>query len=157
MLTLCRLWDPPGMDRPAGCRHISVWIRRPADEVYRFAADPRNLPLWAAGLAQAELTRTGEVWVAQSPMGQVSVRFTPANDLGVLDHTVTLTNGERVFNPLRVLPAGAERDCAWSEMVFDLRRRPGMSDADYDADAEAVAADLAALKQLMENPGLRNV
>ena len=96
------------MDRPAGCRHISVWIRRPADEVYRFAADPRNLPLWAAGLAQAELTRTGEVWVAQSPMGQVSVRFTPANDLGVLDHTVTLTNGERVFNPLRVLPAGAQ-------------------------------------------------
>jgi hypothetical protein len=127
-------------------RHISAWINRPSAEVYRFAADPANLPQWAAGLSQGELTRVGDTWVAQSPMGEVTVEFTPANDLGVLDHVVTLPSGEPVFNPLRVVPAGAD----WSEVVFTLRRRPQMSDDDFTKDAAAVTADLSALKRILE-------
>ena len=137
------------MGEPFESRHISVWINRSVAEVYRYAADPGHLPYWAAGLAQGEVTRVGENWIVQSPMGQVIVEFTPANDLGVLDHVVTPPGGEPVFNPLRVLPAGPES----SEVVFTLRRRPGMSEADYAADAAAVAADLAALKRLMESAG----
>ncbi|MGY4708750.1 SRPBCC family protein [Mycolicibacterium sp. CBM1] len=95
------------------------------------------------------MTRIGThrgTWVAQSSMGEIAIEFTPANDLGVLDHVVTLPSGEPVFNPLRVVPAGAE----WSEVVFTLRRRPGMSDAEYAADAAAIAADLATLKRILE-------
>lgn len=135
------------MGRPAGSRHLSVWINRPAAEVYRYAAEPRHLPHWAAGLAQSEVTKVGDTWVAQSPMGEIAVEFAPANDFGVLDHVVTGRDGEPVFNPMRVAPAGPD----WCEVVFTLRRRPGMSDADYEADAEAVAADLAALRRLMES------
>ena len=128
-------------------RHISVWINRPATEVYRYAADPRHLPYWAAGLAQGQVTQVGEIWVVQSPMGEVTVEFSPANDLGVLDHVVTVPGAEPVFNPLRVVPAGPD----WCEVVFTLRRRSGMSDAEYQADADAVAADLATLKRLLES------
>ncbi|MFN8071012.1 MAG: SRPBCC family protein [Mycobacterium sp.] len=127
-------------------RHIGVWINRPADEVYRYAADPRHLPRWAAGLAHGEVTPAGDEWVAESPMGPVAIRFAPANEFGVLDHVVTLGGAEPVLNPLRVLPAGPDR----CEVVFTLRRR-GMSDAEYEADAEAVAADLATLKRLLES------
>ncbi len=74
------------------------------------------------------------------------MQFTPANDLGVLDHTVTLPSGEAVFNPLRVLPGGVD----WSEVVFTLRRRPEMSDANFEADAIAIATDLATLKRILE-------
>jgi hypothetical protein len=35
-------------------------------------------------------------------------------------------------------------------VVFTVRRRPGMSDEDFDRDADAVAADLALLKRLLE-------
>ena len=127
-------------------QHISAWINRPAIDVYRFTADPELLPQWAAGLASGELTRVGDTWVAQSPMGEITIEFTPANDFGVLDHVVNLPSGESVFNPLRVVPAGAQ----WCEVVFTLRRRPEMTDADYTADAAAVAADLATLKRILE-------
>ena len=32
-----------------------------------------------------------------------------------------------------------------------MRRRPGMTDAEFDADAAAVAADLATLRRLVES------
>ena len=127
-------------------RHISTWINRPATDVYRYAADPARLPEWAAGLAESEVTLVGDTWVAQSPMGEITIEFTPANDLGVLDHVVTLPSGEPVFNPLRVVPAGPR----WCEVVFTLRRRPQMSDDEYAADAAAIEADLATLKRILE-------
>lgn len=133
-------------DTAGESRHISAWINRAATDVYRYASDPAHLPEWAAGLAQGELTRVGDTWVAQSPMGEITIEFTPANDLGVLDHVVTMPSGEPVFNPLRVVPAGAQ----WCEVVFTLRRRAGMSADDYAADAAAVAADLATLKRVLE-------
>jgi hypothetical protein len=36
------------------------------------------------------------------------------------------------------------------EVVFTLRRRPGMSDEDFARDADAVTADLATLKRVLE-------
>ena len=134
-------------DTASESRHISAWINRSAMDVYRYASDPARLPEWAAGLAEGELTRVGDTWVAQSPMGQITIEFTPANDLGVLDHVITMPSGEPVFNPLRVVPAGDD----WSEVVFTLRRRPGMSGAEFDANAARVAADLKTLKRVLED------
>ncbi|MBY8881461.1 SRPBCC family protein [Actinacidiphila acidipaludis] len=127
-------------------RHISAWIARPAAEVYEFARRPSNLPSWAAGLGTSVEEVDGR-WVADSPMGHVVVSFAPPNDFGVLDHDVTLPSGETVSNPMRVVP-----DDGGSEVVFTLRRRPGMSDDDFARDAAAVAADLATLKALLERP-----
>jgi hypothetical protein len=79
-------------------------------------------------------------------MGEITIEFTPENGFGILDHTVILPSGERVLNPMRVIPVGATS----SEVVFSLRRRPGMSDEEFRNDATAVAADLAALKRILE-------
>jgi Fe-S cluster assembly iron-binding protein IscA len=52
---------------------------------------------------------------------------------------------------MRVIPAGpGERGC---EVVFTLRRRAGVTDEEFEADAAAVAADLAALRRLVEEAG----
>jgi uncharacterized protein YndB with AHSA1/START domain len=116
-------------------RHISVWIDADADEVYAFASDPAQLPLWAAGLADPALS-------------DAAVEFTPSNAFGVLDHVVRLPSGEAVYNPMRVIPAGpGESRC---EVVFTVRRRPGVTDAEFEADAAAVAADLVTLRGLLE-------
>ncbi|MGV9712074.1 SRPBCC family protein [Gordonia sp. NPDC003424] len=120
-------------------RHLSVVIpAASADEVYAFAADPDNLPRWAAGLA-AGVRRVGDVLVVDSPMGEVTVTFAPANDFGILDHDVTLPDGTVVANPLRVLahPDGAE-------VVFTVRQRD-LTDEQFEADCAAVERDLAAL------------
>jgi hypothetical protein len=126
-------------------RHLSVAIDRPAAEVYRYVRDYRNLPAWAAGLASGVRLAAGR-WLADSPMGQVEVRFVPVNELGVLDHDVVLPSGEAMANPLRVLADGAT-----SEVVFTVRRRPGMSDEEFDADTAAVRADLETLRSLLES------
>lgn len=127
-------------------RHLAVVINRSSREVYRYAADPARIHEWAAGLADADLTQVDGKWVTQSPMGEISIDFTPENDLGVLDHTVTLPSGVAVLNPMRVIPV--TDGC--SEVVFSLRRQPGMSDEAYEADGKAVATDLATLKQILE-------
>jgi hypothetical protein len=125
-------------------RHISVWIDRPAGEVYDYAANPANLPAWAPGLATSVEQIDGQ-WVAASPQGRVVVAFAPRNDYGVLDHDVTLPSGETLHIPLRVIVGDSG-----SEVLFTLRRRPAMSDEDFARDAAAVSADLATLKRVLE-------
>ncbi len=49
--------------------------------------------------------------------------------------------------PLRVISDGDE-----CEVVFTLRQRPDMTNEDFEGDADAVAADLATLKSLVEAP-----
>lgn len=127
-------------------RHLSRIIHRTREDVYAFAADPRNLPLWAEGLAGSDVRREAEAWSMNSPMGRVLVRFTPTNELGVLDHVVTLADGSSTLNPMRVLAWGDEA----SEVVFTVRR--GTASAEhFAADVEAVAADLDRLRDVLES------
>ncbi|KUI34040.1 polyketide cyclase [Mycobacterium sp. IS-1590] len=134
-------------------RHVSIWIAARPEAVYEFAADPQTWPRWAAGLAQGGLRQSAGGWVADSPMGEVTVEFSPRNDFGVLDHVVRLPTGEAVYNPVRVQPwsVPTDADAARCEVVFSVRRRSGMTDEEFDADTEAVAADLATLKRLIED------
>ncbi|MGP4110464.1 SRPBCC family protein [Streptomyces sp. 4N509B] len=126
-------------------RHISTHVDRPLQHVYDFAADPHNLTVWAAGLARSVEEGEDGRWLVDSPMGRAVVVFAPRNAFGVLDHAVTLPSGETVHNPMRVLPDGD--GC---EVVFTVRRRPGMSEEEFERDAAAVRADLDALRRVME-------
>jgi hypothetical protein len=126
--------------------HVSTTIECPAADVYAYASNPLNLPAWAAGLAHQDVQLIDDQWVVDSPMGRVVVAFAPANDFGILDHDVTLPVGETVSNPMRVIP-----NADGCDVVFTVRRRPGMSATDFAADVNAVTADLAALRTLMEH------
>lgn len=126
-------------------QHISIYIARSPDDVYEFASDPRNLPLWAEGLARSEVKREGDAWVAEAPFGKAKIRFAKRNPFGVMDHDVELESGAIVHNPMRVVPNGEG-----SEFVFSLFRQPGMSDEQFAADKLAVQNDLQHLKDVLE-------
>ena len=126
--------------------HVSTVIDRPAGDVYDYASNPVNLSTWAAGLAHRDVQLEDGQWVVDSPMGRVVVAFAGPNDFGIVDHDVTLPDGETVRNPMRVIPNGDGCD-----VVFTVRRRPGMSETDLAADVDAVTADLAALRTLMND------
>lgn len=123
---------------------ISVQINRSAAQAYDFLAQPENFPKWASGLARS-LRRHGDEWIAETPEGRATVRFSERNTFGVLDHSVTLPRGITVYVPLRVI--GKENGC---ELVATLFRPPDMSDERFAADAEWVRRDLNLAKRILE-------
>jgi hypothetical protein len=129
-------------------RHLSVYIDRPVGEVYAFASDPANLPRWAPGLGSS-VVQIDDNWFVETPDGRVRVTFAPVNEYGVLDHEVLTPSGETVYVPLRAIADGD--GC---EVVFTLRRMPGMTDAEFERDTALVSGDLALLKKVLESAGI---
>jgi carbon monoxide dehydrogenase subunit G len=134
--------------RPARTLHVS--IAAPIAVVYAFIADPRRLPQWATGLGATPTPLPDGAWRVETPAGPMRVAFAPPNDFGVVDHVVTslTSGGPAVDVPLRVVPNGSG-----SEVLLTLFQQPGMSDAQYAADATLVQADLARLKHALEQVG----
>jgi uncharacterized protein YfaP (DUF2135 family) len=128
----------------AESRHLSVYIDRPVAEVYAFASNPANLPRWAPGLGSS-VVREQQHWFVETPEGRVRVTFAPENEYGVLDHEVVTPSGDTVYVPLRAVADGD--GC---EVVFTLRRSPGMTDAEFERDTALVTGDLALLKEVLE-------
>src|SRR5262245_14470552 len=86
-------------------RHVSVSIERSPDDVYRYASDVERWPEWAHGLGKS-VRKAGDAWIAEGPLGEVKVRFAATNPFRVLDHDVTLPNGQTFHNSFRVIPNG---------------------------------------------------
>jgi polyketide cyclase/dehydrase/lipid transport protein len=124
--------------------HLAERINRPAADVYAYVSDPANIAEWAPGLGE-KISQVDGDWLVESPDGPIKVVFAPPNEFGVADHVATFPSGEAFLNPLRVVPYGDG-----SEIVFSVRRPPGMSDDDFARDTAAVAADLARLKEILE-------
>ena len=125
-------------------RHLSISIAVSLARAYAFAHRPDNFPLWAAGLSTS-LRHDGEHWVADTPAGRAIILFALPNDYGILDHYVRIAGQPDIYIPLRMIAHGDG-----TQLVFTLFRQPGMDDAAFDADAQAVMADLQTLKQLLE-------
>jgi hypothetical protein len=121
---------------------ISVSIPRDWRALYEAIWQPPMFQRWASGLAESSLEAAGDVWKASGPTGDVTIRFTPHNAFGVMDHTVILANGARVDVPLRVM-----RNGDGAEVALTLFRQPGMSDETFAADIDWVRRDLATLAQ----------
>ena len=127
-------------------RHITISIDRSATDVYEYMSNPHNTPQWAVGLSNG-IEQHGDVWITDSPMGKVRVKFAPRNVFGVVDHDVIMPDGTVVHNPLRVMP----RSGATSEVVFTLFRNDVMTDDEYERDAAAITTDLNKLKEVLES------
>ncbi|HEY0980913.1 MULTISPECIES: SRPBCC family protein [unclassified Schlesneria] len=126
------------------CRIIRCSIHRPVDAVYEFAANPENLPRWVTSFCLS-VRKSGEYWEMETPTGWVQIRFVPRNEAGIMDHMVTLPDGQAVVNPMRVVDNGGG-----SEVMFTLFQQPGMSDEQFARDADMVDADLQSLKKVLE-------
>lgn len=132
---------------------LSVSVDRPFQEVASYLADPRNFPQWASGLASglepksiyAHNHAEAAEWIADTPQGRVTIRFSEPNDFGVADHWVHLPDGTTVYVPLRAVPNGSG-----SAVSLTLYRMPGTDEARFQADADWVRRDLAALKRTLE-------
>lgn len=126
-------------------RTVSIFIEREWRDLYNRLWRPECFPLWASGLSEAGLERTGDVWRANGPDGPITIRFTAHNAFGVMDHWVDLGGGREVYVPLRMVANGT--GCLVSLMLF---RQPEMDEARFARDVAWVERDLQALKKLAE-------
>jgi hypothetical protein len=126
-------------------RTLSVSIDCPPARVYAFVRNPENIPRWAGGLGKS-VRRSGDAWILETADGPLGFAFVADNDLGVLDHRVTIAPGVDVLNPMRVVANGTG-----SEVSFTLFRLPGMTAEKFAEDARLVERDLGALKTLLES------
>jgi len=125
-------------------RTLTIRIERPLREVYEFLAVPENVSQWASGLGGSLAFENG-TWTAETPLGVARIVFTPRNELGVVDHRVTLPTGAEIHVPMRVVANGKG-----SEVLLTLFRSPEMTDEKFAADAAWIERDLAALKAVLE-------
>lgn len=128
-------------------RTLSVQINRIPSEVYDFASKPENFPQWVNSFCLS-VRETEDGWFVETPTGFVGIQFLPANGFGVLDHVVTLPDGQSILNPMRVVANGEG-----SEVMFTLFQNAGRTDEQFEEDAQMVESDLEALKAVMESSG----
>lgn len=125
--------------------HISVLVNARPHDVYEIARDVKRLPQWAAGLTTGKVdVINDDLVVLHAPMGPARTEFVPWNELGILDHTVTLSDGIRSYNPLRVTPHPYG-----SEVTFTVLRLDS-TDAEFERDCQLVREDLRRLALLVE-------
>lgn len=53
---------------------LGVSLACPWDKAYAFLSAPTNMPRWASGLGDA-MTQGDGRWVAEGPLGRVTIRF----------------------------------------------------------------------------------
>ncbi|MBJ7473336.1 MAG: SRPBCC family protein [Solirubrobacteraceae bacterium] len=127
------------MPAPTPAVTLSVTLDTPPDEVYAYIVDPRNLPVWAAGLAPSVELRGG-AWCIDTPSGPWTIAFAEHNAFRVADHVVTQPDGTRQLNPMRVLPNGLG-----SEVTFTVFRGEVSTDEEWASLQHTIQADLDAL------------
>jgi hypothetical protein len=124
-------------------KNISISINKPAAEVYSFASNPENFPKWIDFIKS--MSSQGDIWIGKTDLGDIQIKFGPRNDFGIIDHHVTFTNGETVYNPMRVI--ANNKGCEFSFTLFWM---PGKTEKEFNEDAKAVTNDLQTLKKILE-------
>jgi uncharacterized protein YndB with AHSA1/START domain len=125
---------------------ISLAIDRPYAEVYRFLAAPSTLNRWTAGVLQGRIEKQSDwIWQASHDGGVVQLEFTPPNEFGVLDLTVT---GDDIVDRcyrVRVFPNGRGTD-----LCITLFQGEGEPDTHFRSECDWLRTDLSVLKAYLE-------
>jgi hypothetical protein len=124
-------------------RLLTVTIERPVDVVHAFLADPTNLPRWAKRVCRS-IERSGDAWVARTPVGPVPLRFVTGP--GTVELLPTYWPGQELSIPIRVREAPGG-----STVEIELVKPRLMSEEEFPEDVALVEQDLFTLKQVLES------
>jgi|SRR5687768_10214981 len=121
-----------------------VSIEAPPAEVFKFVADPANLPRWAVGFAKSVRQQAG-AWLVQTAGGEFRLRVAADASSGVVDFWISPAPGLEALAASRIIPRGPG-----AEYVFTQFQAPGMPDEVFDASVRALQHELAVLKAIAE-------
>lgn len=125
---------------------VHVSILAPPQQVFYFLADVNHWKTWAPWVRAVTKSSTRD-WTLDTDGGTMHVRFVEPNSLGVLDHTVTLASGVRIYNAMRVSANGSG-----SELMMVVLQTPPATGEQFEQDVHAVRDDFARIKRVLEAP-----
>jgi hypothetical protein len=123
---------------------LNISIKSDPKTVYEFISNLENLPKWAPSTFPSIKEVNGE-WLVDTPHGKNKVMLTEKNNFGILDHSVNLVSGVKVYVPMRVLKNGTG-----SEVLLTIFQTPEMTDEAFIQDIKMVERDLNHLKTIIE-------
>jgi hypothetical protein len=126
----------------------SITIDRDPEHVFRFVAEPHNLPRWASTFAPRIDPAGDGHWVVPSPAGDVLIRFEVDEERWTVDfhmRPVVPRPGIEGSAASRVVPNGAG-----AEYVFTMFQFAGMPDETWHGQLEELPRELARLKLALE-------
>jgi hypothetical protein len=126
----------------------SITIDQDAASVFRFVAEPRNLPRWASTFAPRISPAGDDRWVVPSPAGEILIRFDADEDRRTVDFhmkPVVPTPGLEGVAVSRVVPNGIG-----AEYVFTMFQFAGMPEEVWHGQLEELPCELARLKRAIE-------
>jgi len=126
----------------------SITIERSPASVFRFVAEPRNLPRWAGTFAPRIEPAGDDQWVVPSPAGAVLVTFDAHEDRRTVDFwmkPVVPTRGVEGLAASRVVP-----NEGGAEFIFTMFQFDGMPDEVWHGQLDELSRELERLKQAVE-------
>lgn len=129
--------------KPETCT-VTIRIEAAPARVYEFVHDPWNFERWAHALFPSP-ERVEDEWVVHLASGSAVLEFAPLNEEGVLDYTLRFESGDTAVVHMRVNPVGEA-----GSISLVLVREDDEDAAEFGARADAVSADLARLKAVIE-------
>src|SRR5690349_9377886 len=122
--------------------HTSIGV--PAAHLIAFMGDLEKWKRWAPWIRSVSRSSARD-WAVETDVGPLRFHFVESNPFGVLDHEVTLPSGAVVTNGMRVMTNGTG-----SELVMVLFQLPETPADEFERDVQAVTADLARIRQVLE-------
>ena len=123
--------------------HVSILV--PPQRAFDFLANVNEWKTWAPWV-RAVGKSSARDWTLDTDGGTMQLRFGEANSLGVLDHTVTLASGVRIYNAMRVSANGSG-----SELSMVVLQMPPATSKEFERDVHAVRDDFARIKKVLES------
>lgn len=122
----------------------TVSIDAPPRAIFRFLANPDNLPRWAVGFARAVREEGGQ-WYVRTGGGEVRLRVEADEKNGTVDFWIAAGPAGEALAASRVLPRGTG-----AEYVFTQFQAPGMPDEAFAQSIKALQHELVVLKAVAE-------
>lgn len=115
-----------------------------ARAAFDFIADPANLPAWAVGFCRS-IRKDGDRWIVDTGASRVPLAVDADARHGTIDFRMTPAPGVEAVAYSRVV--ACDDGC---EYVFTQFSAPGMPDAAFDANVEALKEELIVLRSIVK-------
>jgi hypothetical protein len=122
----------------------SISIHAAPEKVWKFVADPENLPRWAVGFAKAIRKEDG-MWLVTTGGGVVPLRIDADPKARVIDFYMSPAPGVEAFAASRVVPNGSG-----AEYTFTQFQAPGMRDDLFEKNVKTIEHELTVLRAVLE-------